>query len=232
MYLSASDDNFFVTESKLLWGDDINPVLKPPYKLEQEIQDGIDLYAKLFPPRKKSLMKLGIFVLIVLSAGAATMAMGGVGAGAGAVTASAAGPVTSAVTIGGTGTLTTSSAMGMIKTGAGYLTKGAAVYSKLTGKETPAELMAAADAIENSGSFVDAGKKAFNYYLNERGQKITDKKTQQLIEARLVQEQRAQVKRLRDMAAKKQVKQQQQNSGFTQYLPIVVPLVFVLLKGL
>lgn len=256
MYLSDVNDPFYETTARELWGDQIRPPLLSLKQLDKELEEGRKKWIELHPPKSgwAKYKGLATFALVAASAGAASMAMGataGAGAGAGITGAATAGASVGAAGAAGAaagalnygaiaaagaasgatgGALSSSSMMSMIKSGASYLNKGAALYSKVTGKETPAELMAAADAIENSESFVEAGEKAFHYYVNQTGQKVVDEQQRAMIRERLERERALQAERLRKLAAQKA--EQQAGRGLVSYLPVLIPAGIVLIGAL
>lgn len=249
MYLSSADD-FFDTTTRELWGESIQPKLLSMAQLNKELEEGKKKYIQLYPPEEGFgiVRGLAVVAVVALSAGAATAAVGssaaisgaavGGAAAGGAAAAAAASSVGSVVAAGAavgaaasaaSSAITTSSALSLVQSGAKYLSKGAAIYTKVTGKETPAELMQAANLIEGSESWLDAGEKAVKYYMAQAGQKIIDEKQKELIREKLKREQRLQAERLRKMAEQKANEQAQ--PAFVKYLPLLVPIVGFIALG-
>lgn len=250
MYLSQTPDEFYEVTTAQLWGEMIKPSMMPPAVLDKEIEKALATWRRLNPPTKsKMFKKLAIAVAIAVSVGAAAAVIGpaiaassaasATAAGAGAVAgttgasvaASAAAAVGTGAGIGVTGAgLTTAGAVSAIKAGAGYLSKGAAIYTKVTGKPTPPELMAAADLIENSDSMTAASEKALDYYLAQQGEKIVDERTRALVQERIKREQQAQAQRLRDMANQQAQLETAPAGGIMRFLPIIIPAGIIALK--
>lgn len=234
MYLNAATDNFYEMTPTELWGTSIKPEFLTTKQLDKEIEAGRATWKRLHPPKRgwAKYKKLAIVVAVAVSAGAAAAAI----AAASAATATTAAAATAAATTASAGTaaaattaaaasggaITTAGAMSAIKASAGYLMKGAAIYSKVKGKKSPAALMAAADAVANSKDFVDAGEKALDYYLKQTGQEITDKKQRALIRERLKREQALQAERIRRMAAL-EANREATGNGINKYLPLLIP---------
>lgn len=242
MYLDAyRSDDFYTETAREMWGDSIKPSLSmfSNEQLERELEEGKKLWIRLHPP-KDSLMSgfggLAIFAAVAVTAGAASMAMGAGAAGAGAAGAGAASGGASAAagaaSAASGGALSAGKALALVAKGADYLKKGAATYTAVTGKETPSELMAAADIVENSDDWTEASEKAFQYYLKQSGQEMADDKQKALIRERLKREQGAQAERIRALARRKAAEQQRQATGQTlDYWPLLIPAGLIVAMG-
>jgi len=239
MYLSNyRSDDFYTETARKLWGEAIRPDLSmfSNEQLDRELEAGKKLWEKLHPPAGFDWTSFGVFAGIVLTAGAVSVAMGAGAASAGAASAGAAsGGASAAASAASTatgGVLSTTKAAGLIAKGAEYLKKGSAAYTAITGQETPAELMAAADIVENSEDWTEASEKAFQYYLEQTGQKMADEKQKALLRERLKREQNAQAERIRALARQKAAEQQRQATGQTfGYWPLLIPAGLIIAMG-
>lgn len=237
MYLSAyRSDDFFVETPEDLWGTSIKPPLLSNAQLDHEIAAGEKLWRRLHPRERHGLKGLAVFTAVALTAGAASMYLGAGAASAGAASAGAAsGGATAAAGAAATtsgGWLTAAKAGSLIAKGADYLKKGAATYSAVTGKETPAELMAAADIVENSDDWTEASEKAFQFYLEKTGREQLDEKQKALIREKLKREQNVQAERIRALARKKAAEQQRKaTGGAMEYWPLLIPAGLVVAMG-
>jgi len=233
MYLDAVP--FYDATPIEMWGDSIKPSMMPLSTLNKEIEAALAEWRRLNPPKKSTFGKIfKVAVLITLAVGVAAVVAGGAATGAtassatgvtagSATGAAASSAAASASTVAAGSSVSTSSALSVIKSGATYISKGAALYSKVTGKPSPKALMTLANVIENSSDVTRISEEALDYYLAQRGEKITDEKTRALLRERLRREQQIQAKRLREQAA-----QQKQPEGAVWW-PLLIPAAVILI---
>jgi len=208
MYLDAVP--FYDATPIEMWGDSIRPAMMPLSLLNTEIEKAFAEYRRLHPkpPRKgyvKFMNAAAMVVIAVATVYAVTTAAAGSGAAAAssttAVGTSSAAASSTAAASASAGSVSASSALSTIKTGASYISKAGALYSKVTGKAVNKDVMAAANFLENSDDATKLSEVALDYHLKQQGIKITDEKTRALLRERLRREQKIQSDRMRRIAA-------------------------------
>lgn len=223
----GNTDPFYRVSSSGMWGD-INLRELSLSDLDKAIDEGRKYWKQTHPPKKgfNILQALGTVALVVLSAGAASMAIGALSSAGGGIAATLG-----RVVNGAKGLLSGQKALGLVKAGTEKLVHGAQKYTELTGKETPADLLKAADAIEKSSSWTDAGKKAFQYYMEQSGQEVTDPKQLALIDERLRREQQYTADAYRQQAARL-ADQEAQKKGDHGWLAVAIPAGLLLVGSM
>lgn len=210
-------------------------------QLNREIEKGIELVNKLYPPKKGMLSKLApvLFVAAVVTIGVGAIAAGASG------TAAAAGPAVSSVsasvsaatgasTAAATAATTTSSVLSTIQTTAKYLSAAGKIVQKATGKNPAEKLMKAADIVA-SPSMTSAGVKAVEYELQQQNLKINtkNKKAQAALAERVQREQQVQAAKMRQLAqlqAKQhgfELPQKQEKRHWLEYASLATPFLLM-----